>query len=186
MKITDPEYVLRLWASSVRPSAKLVKPRGYERPGPGDDRASVARAIVENCPTFRTAKPVLWTWYVLESFPTDRDATIVAAFKAELREKLESHPIIVADYVVPDSDFYVTVWEAYDRLVDACTPVTRKTLQRWVAAQKVTNYKMGAKRMVKWSEVRKLAPTRKLTEEQMAQFIEKNKDCETFVYREAS
>lgn len=186
MKITDPEYVLKLWAASVRPSVKLVRPTGYEKPSQGDNRMAIAKVIVETCQAFRTSKPVLWTWYVVEAHPTERDAKIVAAFKSELGERLLTEPIIVDDYVVPDSDFYVSVWEAYDRLVDAWTPVTRKTLQRWVSANKVANYKMGRTRLVKWSEVKKLAPTKRLTEDQMAEFLEKNKDCETFVYLEAS
>lgn len=166
MKIQDPDYVLRLWASAVRPSVKRAQPTGFDRRGSGDDRRLQARVKVESCARFRKYKPVLWAWFVVECQTTMRDRRIVAVFKAELKSALRESPIIVGDsqddlpesagYFLPFGDALSRLEEAYGERV-----MSERKLASLVASGFVTSYKQGRVRMVDWSDVVKFAPRKR-------------------------
>ena len=166
MKIQDPDYVLRLWASAVRPSVKRAVPSGWERRGDGDDRRLQARVKVESCGRYRKYKPVLWACFVVECQTTLRDRRIVALFKAELRSVLADSPIIVGDSqdVLPDSaGYFLPFGDALGRLEEAYGErvMSERKLASLVASGFVTSYKQGRVRMVDWSDVVQFAPRKK-------------------------
>ena len=163
MKIDDPGYVLRLWADSVRPSVRRARPRGFDRPSDCDDRRLQARIKVETCPGFFKCKPVLWTWFVLESQRTLRDEAVVAGFMAELSTQLAQFPLIVDDEPAMANDFEVTVTAAVEMLAGYGTPVSERTILRWCAANAIFSREQGRLRYVRWSQVKERAPRRRRT-----------------------
>lgn len=161
MKITDAEYVLRLWASAVRPSVRRAAPAKLERRGEGDDRRLQARVKVEICPGYHKAKPVLWIAYVNEAQTTQRDELVIAHFKAELGSLLTDSPIIIEDDDQCSNDFEVTVNAALSMLAGCGTPIARRTLMYWISQKIIFSREQGQRRFVKWSEVVARAPRRR-------------------------
>ncbi len=159
MKIDDPEYVLHLWAASVRPRIRMFQHPEPDRKGPTDDRRWQAKCKVESIPGFLKARPVLQIVYVNEVPPNDRDLAVVENFKLALAIALESGPIIVEDDERVTADFFVSVGQALLMLRGAGTPISERKLMDilpWI-----TSYKQGRQRLVRWSEVVAHAPRKR-------------------------
>lgn len=160
MKITDPEYVLRLWASSMRPRIRMFQHRPLDGVKPTDDRRWQARCKVESMPNYRKVKRVLMALYVNEAAPTLRELGLVEPFQEALGKELETSPIIVDDHEAVTADFFVSVGQALAMLKGYGTPMGERKLMENLPM--ITNYKQGRLRMVRWSEVVLYAPRKRI------------------------
>lgn len=162
--ISDPEYVLRLWASCARPTVRRWRPQGFEKPGVSDGRAWQAKCRVEwLLSNHHKARAILWIAYVNRASPTEAQNAILDAFKDDLDQSLHEMPITVSIVKEQDerNDFELSISDAIAALSSAGYSISVRQVLRWCESGAIFNYRKGRERMVKWNEIVERMPKKK-------------------------